>query len=511
MDISRALWRHASPRRGCLFFAILVLCFGASVHYLDLWPDQDGFTATHGFSSSHLVQQIFGESSCDSKLAHLRDLGLSTNLTYSRRCIKPIASEQVDRPTFTTIESNLLTNTTTIDLEDLCGLDLDSLSCEPIELAVPPADPKSLGQYSHLLFGVATNFERLKDSKATFAHWLAGSGAVLVCMITEGTKHLLELDTGGLEADYAAAGMTLKIVERQAIQHSPEQSHMMVIRNLLSYSNKLPTHPHWFGIIDDDTFIPSLYALSKELGRFDHTHSRYIGALTEDANSIGHGILGAWGGAGIFMSLALVMEIEPHLDECLAGDASGGDMLIMKCVHANSLARLTTLDGLWQMDFFGDTAGFYESGRRALSMHHWKSWHWLPVREMAAITQICGDCFLQRFVFAPDAGVSDAVQGRENIDAVAVLNVGYSINVYFGKAGLPDLTRTEQTWDGFHSWLNYEWSVGPLRPKLDKVRKKTWWLKTAVHGQNGELIQVYLHEGKEDNTADEVIELIWEP
>lgn len=532
MAILTALSRHASPVQRFVFLVVVILCFLASIYYLDLLPGHIGFTTTEGSSNSHIVQQTVaqpsakataspsqqlheaehnGESSCDRNLAHLRDLGLSRNVTYSRRCIKPIASEQADRATVTTLISTLLTNTTAIDLEDSCSVDLESLPCDPIELPVPPADPKSHGQYAHLLFGIATNSQRLKDSKATFAHWLADSGAVLVCVITDGTKEAPAMDFEALEADYAASGMKLKLVKKHATHHSPEQSHMMVIRDMLSHSTILSTKPHWFGILDDDTFIPSLHALSTELRRHNHARSKYIGALTEDANSIRQGILAAWGGAGIFLSLALVKEIEPHLDDCLAGGSPGGDMLIMQCVHAHSHTRLTVLEGLWQMDFFGDTAGFYESGRRALSMHHWKSWHWLPVREMAAITRICGDCFLQRFVFAPGSGVSSTAREKEAVDAVAVLNLGYSINVYTGIEGLPDLTRTEQTWDGVNAWQDYEWSVGPLRPKVDKARKKTWWLKTAAHGQNGELIQVYLHEGKGDSQADEVIELVWQP
>lgn len=183
-------------------------------------------------------------------------------------------------------------------------------------------------------------------------------------------------------------------------------------------------------------------------------------------------------------------------------------MLIMECIHAHSHARLTTVEGLWQMDFMGDTAGMYESGRRMLSMHHWKSWHWLPVEKMATVTRICGECFLERFVFDAahehpnrEAGVPDRSKD------VMVLNVGYSINTY--AEGLPDLSRVEQTWDGIHAWQDYEWSVGPLRPRLEKNQKKTWWLKTAFHDEQGGLRQIYLHQGGQEGKDDEVIELIW--
>lgn len=525
----------------CAILAGLVLILVASVRFLNLIPGWGGFTTTPIYRNNRLLHQIGqqeplgsdilpgkigylgeatqgSEDACESSLAHLKELGLSKNIKYSRRCIRPIFPDGVDRDAVTNVSSQLITNTTSATLDDLCSTDLGTLPCEPLELPVPTPDPGSIGQYAHLLFGVATSSERLRDSKQSFAHWLAHSGATLVCMVTDEPQELLHLDFEALEAEYAASGMQLKLVARQDIQHTPEQSHMMLIRDLLSYSTgSLHPPPHWLGILDDDTFFPSMHALSIELARHDHTRSRYLGALTESANALGQGVLAAWGGAGIFLSLALAHEIEPHLEACLSG--RGGDMLIMACIHAHSRARLTTVAGLWQMDFMGDTAGLYESGRRMLSMHHWKSWHWLPVRDMAAVTRVCGDCFLARFVFSRRRPVEEGAHaaavwgGPERLggrDGVTVLNVGYSINVYTGDEGLPDLSRVEQTWDGTDAWKDYEWSVGPLRPPVDRQTKKTWWLKTAVWGGKGELTQTYLHEGRGEGKVDEVIELIWQ-
>ncbi|CAN8100901.1 unnamed protein product [Discula destructiva] len=526
--------RNASLLYRSILLLVLLFILVASIQYFDLLQGQRGFTDTLASNNNRLLQQGVpqppldakasptgdleisehkGASSCNSELAHLKALGLSRNVTYSRRCISPVFPENVDRATVSHVHSTLLTDATVIDLEDLCSTDIKDLPCDPLELAVPPPDPKSLGQYGHLLFGIATSSKRLRASKETFAHWLADSSATLICIITDKAKDLPSLDLEALEAEYAASGMKLKLFHKHDPHHSPEQSHMMVIKDMLSYCSMTSTNPDWLGVLDDDTFIPSLHALSTELSRHDHTHSRYLGALTEDANAIRQGVLAAWGGAGIFMSLALAKEIEPHLDGCLGG-RPGGDMLIMKCVHAHSSARLTVVEGLRQMDFFGDTAGFYESGRRALSMHHWKSWHWLPVREMAAITWICGDCFLERFVFSPPGTESteghQGAMGTPESDGVAVLNVGFSINLYTGDEGLPDLSKTEQTWDGDNAWQNFEWSVGPLRAKVGKDRKKTWWLRTALNGRDGGLTQVYLHEGKAEGKDDEVIELVWQ-
>ncbi|KAJ4394103.1 hypothetical protein N0V93_003320 [Gnomoniopsis smithogilvyi] len=508
------LFRSASPHHFALF-AACVLIFVASVHFWDLIPDQERLTVTGTHGDGRLIhpfghQEPLGEAKqCGTAFVHLKDLGLSKNIKYSKRCIRPVFPDDADRDIITNVSAQLITNTTIVNLDNVCSTGLDSLPCEPLELPVPKPDPESLGQYTHLLFGIATSFQRLRDSKQSFGHWLANSGATLVCMIVDEPKELLSVDFADLEAEYAVSGMKLKLVERQDMRHTPEQSHMMLIRNLLSYSAGIPTQIHWIGILDDDTFFPSLHALSTELARHDHTRSRYLGALTEDSNALQQGILAAWGGAGIFLSLALANEIEPHLEGCLSD--RGGDMLIMECIHAHSHARLTTVEGLWQMDFMGDTAGIYESGRRTLSMHHWKSWHWLPVQEMAMVTHICGECFLERFIFPVPEDESPSGNGEvkslSRTNGATVLNVGYSINLY--SDGLPDLSRIEQTWDGIDAWKEYEWSVGPLRPRLAKQKKKTWWLKTAFHGSKGELTQIYLHEGGEEGKNDEIIELIF--
>lgn len=448
-------------------------------------------------------------TACRSRFDRLRQLGLGENIRYATRCIRPVSSDSLDRDSITNVSSHLLPTFHTLNLSTECPIDdVSQLSCEPLELQVPPPDPKSKGQYAHLVFGVATTYSRLQDSKPTFAHWLAASGATLVGLVTDNIDDLVHLNFTALQDEYASSGMPLKLVRKHAPHHTIEQSHMLVIGDMLDAA----PGAQWFGILDDDTFFPSLHALSTALADHDHTRPKYLGQLTEHAGLLPMGILGAFGGAGIFLSRPLARELEPHLEACL--NDRGGDMQIMQCVHAHSAARLTRVDGLWQADLIGDTAGFYESGRRMLSMHHWKSWNHLPVAAMAAVTRVCGDCFLRRFVFR---GGHQKGSWEGNGEPVAVLNVGYSINVYDKSLGLPDLARTEQTWDdwsdwGTHDpWMNYEWSLGPLRPRVAKDLKKSYWLATAENGAKGELSQIYLHRGGEEGQSDEVVELVWRP
>ncbi len=77
----------------------------------------------------------------------------------------------------------------------------------------------------------------------------------------------------------------------------------------------------------------------------------------------------------------------------------GGDGMMRDCVYAHSRAHLTVLEGLYQHDYKHDASGFYESGVRPVSLHHWKSWYHEPIPKMATAANLCGDCFLQRYRF----------------------------------------------------------------------------------------------------------------
>lgn len=586
--------------RRYMFLSVIVLVYIVLIHHFHAEQGRFRYITSHlpsvglgkltGTSSPwRMYPEKSNEAFCQSH-KHLENLGFTRKIKYSRRCIKPKFEANIDRNAITNTTAPLVTHTTLLDINNLCDENIGPIPCDIVELRVSPPDPDSNGQYAHLIFGVATSFDRLQASQATFAHWLADSGATLVGMLTNDAHDLSDRDIASLEATYADARMRLKIVRKRDARYTPEQAHTLVIRDMLkqidlAYAllppSSLPSRRHsssssknnnkqqqqqqetkeesvhWLAILDDDTFFPSLAHLSHTLAAHDHTRPSYLGQLTEAASLLPQGILGAFGGAGIFLSTPLARQIAPHLDSCIAasggvgvgggGGGAGGDMIIMNCVHAHSAARLERVPGLWQVDLVGDTAGFYESGlgvgTGVLSLHHWKSWHWSPVVDMVAITRLCGGgCFLQRFVFFSSLSPSFPSQQErteEEEAMVAVVNNGYSINFYTpdtlsssskkggGGGGketvLPDLSKMEQTWDawpGTDARKDYEWSLGPLRPKVSTERKKSFWLAMSVWDDGGsegqrkqkaqtkELTQVYVHRS-EEGELDEVIELVW--
>ncbi|KAL1860261.1 hypothetical protein Daus18300_009315 [Diaporthe australafricana] len=498
---------------------------------------------------------------CIPELDHLKKLGLTGNIKFTRRCIKPVFSTSapqsspadpnaggVDRDVVANITQPLLASSpVAVNLLSCDSIADDYIPCEPLKLAVPDPYPERAGQYDHLLFAVATSSSRLADAKAHFAHWMADSGSPLIALITDRpddeagqTQEALELEQAAttwpaLVDDFAASGIHLLPVRPHSPDHSVPQSHMMVILDMLAHVRarrmaaaeyadegvEAPTQnhadgTHWLAILDDDTFLPAVEPLSAALAAYDHAAPAYLGDLSESFAATRFG-MAAFGGAGIFLSVPLAEELEPHLEGCLSG--RGGDMQLMECVHDHTHARLERVKGLQQQDMHGNMDGFFESGWRFLTLHHWKSWYEKPVLDLARVALICGGCFLQRWRFpdfdsvprnGTEDGAGDSEDGLDVSKAEVVFTNGYSISRY--PNGAPRLDQMEGTWEGAET-KDYRWSLGPIRPKLDKEDKMTWNLvETVTDEKTGGMTQIYVFKddaGKDP--VDEVIELVWDP
>lgn len=340
-------------------------------------------------------------------LDHLRqpELGLTKTILYTRRCIKPIRSGDLDRDAVANISTPLITGTIRLNptAADCPAIELPA--CEPISLHVPPTYPEQ--QHRHLLFGVASRYERLNESLPVFAHWLAGTGARLVAVAADAELPYTNFDLAALEAAYRRAGIDARIIppslktgvprKTKSNQHEArpgrpppiEQLHLMLIRDLLDAdadeagwrgTSEGSTETRWLGVLDDDTFFPSLYPLARELARHDHARPALLGQLADSLASVRRYGVMAYGGAGVFVSVPLARRLAPRLEDCIresesnegrGGTAGGGDVMLRDCVRRYTAVSLTLVEGLHQLDIRGDPSGFFESGRRVLSLHHW--------------------------------------------------------------------------------------------------------------------------------------------
>ena len=477
----------------------LILLLASRFHHGSFSPrtflGHQGGAATTSHHSIERLDPELGECHPEINFLRRHKLALTDTIVYSRRCVQPVHKSQFDRQSVTNITRPLITHQTTVNLTSC--FHLEPIPCDPLPLPVPRPYPNK--RYSHLIFGVASTFERLNVSLPAFSHWLSGTDALLVGVVADAGSRSPspDFDLAKLQRDYEAAGVKALFVgpapkegNSQDWPLTVEQHHFMLIRNLLRLSTP---NTKWLGILDDDTFFPSLHPLDQQLKRYDHTKQQWLGALSDNFNNIKMFGYMAYGGAGIFISPVLAGELDPHLEECIEQSTIGtGDGLLRDCIYSWTQTKLTIVPGLYQHDIRGDVSGFFESGVRPLSVHHWKSWYKVPMPKMAAVAGICGDCFLSRYRFPEDM----------------VFVNGYSIAQYPKGLADVDLDKMEGTWR--YADDDFDFSYAPLREPLGPEEKKSYRLWDAEATEGGGLKQMYVHQGDwTKRELDEVVELVW--
>ncbi len=439
-----------------------------------------------------LHEQRVGPGYCAPELSYLRRsaLELTDSIVYSRRCIQPRWGPATDRTVVTKMDKPLITRSQTVNLKSCQQPDLGL--CDPLPLHVPRPHPRR--QYPHLVFGISSTDDRLRSALPGLRHWLSGTGARLVALVVDANPASAAADLAALEALYADHGIDLRALEPRNRTLTVAQNHFAVLGDLVDAATPATK---WIVLVDDDTFIPSLYKLDQALRKHDPAQPAWLGALSEDFDSIRQWGFMAYGGAGVFLSMPLARQLVPHIAGCLVEAARvrvrTGDGILRDCIHVHTMTKLTIVPGLYQHDLYGDLGGFYESGVLPLSVHHWKSWYKEPLPKMAAITTFCGDCFLQRWQFGADTLFAN----------------GYSITQYNRSLDHYDLAQMEGTWS--HAGREFDFSLGPLRTALAEGEKKSYRLKDAIVERNGDVRQIYVYKGDFfRDELDEVLELVWQ-
>jgi hypothetical protein len=439
-------------------------------------------------------------------LTVLEAYNLSPNIKYRRRYIYTHAVQEkldsvvdVDEPL---LPGHQVLDRTSSDHQDQIA-ELMNCDGQPLRLAVAP-DPRP-AEGSTILFGVATTAPRLKESLVQMRHWLSDGKASLLALVP--TDPMVDEVREQMQA-WGIDGVIKVDDDSFTSRYFNLVDHFQ--KELQAERAKRP-HIRWVGFIDDDTFFPSISDIVETLTKYDHSKPQYVGGISEDLHQIGKHGLFAFGGAGIFVSLPLLDQVHAHFSECQQSekDVDQGDVKLAHCIYKHTQTKLAMEDGLHQMDFFGDSRGVFESGRRLLSIHHWKTWYHLDVVRLSQISDVCGEhCILQRWKFPSSSGKS------------LVLTNGYSLVEYQGN--VPNLGETEKTWDVNADFRGHEaertfaddeadfaHSLAPLRPKLEEGKDKVSYdLIDAVRETGGGVRQVYVKKGA-DGEEDDVVELIW--
>lgn len=495
----------------------------ADIESQSLSVSSPAWSESHEPLSSHRMR-------CDVDMERLSSVreryGLDARLQYMKRYVRFRRVDGLPRKSMTHVDGSLIAPGSLKTIK--VGHSYAAERCpDPLEAEVPKSGFPSTVNASHIMFGVSTTHSRLfadqnpdHNSKSTplddWALWLTdgrgrSNGGKLLLMLLDAEDHQLQeaanlLSDAGIDAD---------------VYHSDSSVEMAV-----RYLDLVPTlyaHPqarskHWLVTCDDDTFFPSMHGLIDTLAEFDHTAEKYIGALSEDVRAVEHHGSQAFGGAGVFLSLPMAARVTELYASCASADKvraadSGwgpqGDILLRKCIYENTDTRLTDLWDLWQLDLFGDASGFYESGTKPLSLHHYRGepWHSARPGQMAKIAHTCGeDCIMMRFATADDFVIS-----------------GYSV-AHYPQGITFDADQVEDTFlpaPEDRAWVR-DYRLGPQRPSLFRTgRKIAWELQESDVRPDGSVLQTYTRkkddkrwtysDGQPMSNIDGVIDLVWLP
>jgi hypothetical protein len=453
---------------------------------------------------------------CMEHLGWLEPYQFTYPIQYVSRDIQTTPSANGERPQLTVIDEPLFDKFTTVDLTQSQTVNIEKC-LPPLTLEVPhgtigPVDA------SNMVFGLQTTMKRLKDTVKHLERWLPHTNARLYAMVIESEELAADdADMAALEKEFKSKGMDATIIHPVRPIDSFAQRYFSLVNVMYEHVND---KTEWVVCIDDDTFFPSMYDLLEMLKKHDHTKPQYIGSLSEDWWAVNHYGLMGFGGAGILLSVPMVKIIDDHADECKENlRTTAGDISVMDCVYRFSPTKLTHIPALHQVDMHGDLAGFYESGREILSLHHWKegsaAGYKLEMEKMHLVADVCDSCFLQRWQFPNEMilsnGFSIAQYPEGHITGKKPGGVpGTGVGGQVDKINLEEM---EHTWGDD---INVLHSLAPVRDKMPDEFKLGYKLLDSMvvdsdveNGKMRDVVrQIYFKEEPE-GIKDTVMVLNW--
>lgn len=386
----------------------------------------------------------------------------------------------------------------------------DNGQASPFEvrsLNIPSIPPRA--DASSVIFGVATTLDRLEDSLEAFAYWAAGTGTTIVALVSPPDASSQSNTPTSSQLQKKAHSLDLNLV----IHESPHDYITRYITLLSLLHDQATSTPSttWASIIDDDTFFPSTTRLTHMLNNYNASQPQYIGGLTEDLAAIEEWGYLAYGGAGIFLSVPLLTQLQPHLETCLNFNIVSGDGKLGECIYRYTTTKLSVERGLNQLDLFGDHTGFYEAVRPLpVSVHHWKSSGRYDMLRTSAVARITGaDSILQKFHLRDDwwmtHGFSIVKYSDEDDEALdgsdgssAITDSKYLTH----RQGAMERTFTDPGRTTDRSFLH---SLEPLRPKDEG--KIQYLIESAVE-ENSNTMSLY-YVKRVDGVGQSVFRVIW--
>ncbi|KAM0232820.1 hypothetical protein ACHAPO_007646 [Fusarium lateritium] len=378
---------------------------------------------------------------------------------------------------------------------------------------------------SAFLFAVSASYDRVvRDDYAVakdWARWMTGGNKK-----GNGASFLLVLDQGHhqqankLAEVLASFGIDAHVTYSEG-QMSTAKRYFNMIETVKKHSATLAQKGQakkWYGILDEDIFLPNLAHLQERLSAYKTEKELYVGLPSERGDwAIGEGYMTTYGGGAVFLTQSAISRIpELPCSNDVPSDPTNTqlwDNLLQDCMAKHTKAKMRILPSFYSPkdnDLYSSHLDSYETGVQPLALHDYEERHHLTPSQAHLVTDVCGEaCFLQRYRF------------RDNW----VLVNGYTITEYPDGIHLSDMPLP--TVGSTHRSL-----IGPVKLKEDKAdrkmlfwtgRRNVWRLMDSVTTPNGDVWQAYVKRGaldepalkkrwgeEEGETKDSVIVMVWE-
>ncbi|KHN98055.1 uncharacterized protein MAM_03816 [Metarhizium album ARSEF 1941] len=407
----------------------------------------------------------------------------------------------------------------------------DLRASKGLELAVH-ADQRQDGPYASIfIFGISTSYSRIVEKDRAilraWKRWLTKSdgttnGASLVLMLDNATEEQLnEIDKALEEAGIDVyASSTAEPTSKIRRYHE-------LIRVMKSYGATIAAsgqEKHWFAVVEDTVFFPSLSHLHQRLSTYDVSKQLYVSIPGEETDGQKDGrSVTKYGAGAIFLTKHAVSLIPKlscmELDEAPKQPFHGQrwDAELKKCLEKQTSIDMHVIPAL-----HAPNEASYEPpleghgiGVRPLLLNDYEYRHRLDVGMAHLVTDACGDaCFMHQYLFHDNWVIINGVSISHHPDGLS--HHRHSRNA----AGKGHLFKDAQR-SRVSSQTSAHQDEAERRPVTWTGRRDVWRLLDSTKASDETIWQAYIKRGgkpaKEDGgkpdglkELDSIIVLIWE-
>ncbi|KAG6006301.1 hypothetical protein E4U21_007183 [Claviceps maximensis] len=406
-------WRHL----------LVTACIAGLLVQSATWYRQRKLGFTFDFEDSDFVEDYSPE---EEYLERLTDIYGLTNFTKWQAWRITSKEQSLDIGPMTDVHANFQPSPEMAKMIDVKKSNASELrATKKMELPCRSNPTQTTKPGSKFLFGVSTSYERIAHNDwailRAWQRWLtdkdgSSNGAGMVLMLNSASSAQLDaVDTMLHEAGIEA------YVTSTDEPTSKARRYYELVRVLKTYAATLAAtrqSKHWFGVVEDTVFFPSLTYLAERLSSYSPNEQLYIGipSARSDWKQAGEYIT-TYGGGAIFLSRHVVSLI-PKLP-CLENDipassyqAQNWDVVLRDCVREKADISMHVIPAFYSphdSDYRPQLAS-HETGVRPLLLRDYQERHRLDVAMAHLVTNICGEtCFMHQYLFHDNWAIINGV------------------------------------------------------------------------------------------------------